>query len=144
MRNFDRLTENQIIDALSGGGIAVNIENGEVSSCDVLLCEKCKFNTNRAKCAKKQREWLLADTLLSDAERHKIESIFIGGQVTKDVIGIGKHISADGSKYCIEIYLENGAILLPEFPIDSEMYRGLEPERGYRLEELGLNVKVEE
>ena len=146
MRNFDRLTEDEIIDALAGGGIAVRKEDNKVHSCDHLNCNECRFCTGEGDCARYQRHWLLTESVLPDSERKYLSAVI--RPFVNQVEHITKVYNSERSEYYIRVCVKNDirddTFSLPAFSAYSDMYKDMEADYQYTLEELGLNVKVEE
>lgn len=142
MRNFDRLTEDQIIDALSGGGIAVRKKDNKVLTCNGLNCNECRFCNGEGDCDRYQRHWLLTESVLPEAEHNYLSAVI--KPFHNRVNYITKVSVPKKEIYFIQISLETDIVVLPDFPMDSDMYTDMEADYDYTLEELGLSTKVEE
>ena len=141
MRNFDRLTEDQIICALVGGGIAVRKEDNKALTCNGLSCNECRFCGGEGDCAIYQRDWLLAESVLPETERKYLSAVI--RPFVNQVEHITKVYNSERSEYYIRVCVKNDirddSFSLPAFSAYSDMYRDMKADRHYTLEELGLN-----
>ena len=98
-----------------------------VEDCTNRLCKECK---------KEALKWLLSEAqILDDAEKRYLRGVI--RPFRNRVAFIKKTCNCVGFKW-IEIAVEgNRTIVLPGFKND-EMYKGMELEKEYTLEELGL------
>ena len=111
--------------------------------CDIQkIREKCKEKNNFcgsktcAECRKENIEWLLSECqILDDAEKRYLRGVI--RPFRNIVVFIQKTFNYSGFQW-IEIAVKgNKTIALPGFRND-EMYKGMELEKEYTLEELGL------
>ncbi len=111
--------------------------------CDIQkIREKCKEKNNFcgsktcAECRKENIEWLLSECqILDDAEKRYLRGVI--RPFRNIVVFIQKTFNYSGFQW-IEIAVKgNKTIALPGFRND-EMYKGMELDREYTLEELGL------
>lgn len=82
--------------------------------------------------------WELYEPILDDVEHQYLSNII--KPFRKRVSSIKKITNLRTMNFFINIELDGGysTILLPEFSIKSEMYKNMEADRLYTLEELGL------
>ena len=111
--------------------------------CDIQkIREKCKEKNNFCgsktcdECRKENIEWLLSECqILDDAEKRYLRGVI--RPFRNMVVFIRKTFNYAGFQW-IEIAVKgNKTIALPGFRND-EMYKGMELEKEYTLEELGL------
>lgn len=112
-----------------------NVDTGLKEECENRICDECK---------KRFREWLLEEykePILDDAERKYLSAVI--KPFKANVTGICK-LRFYSYFCCIRIYAESipsevraDVIDLPLFEIDT-MYKGMETNKHYSLEELGL------
>lgn len=73
--------------------------------------------------------------ILDDVEKEYLTSVL--RPFMKDIVYVKKNIMSDGS-YCLTVRTNNSdGMIFPSFT-DSDMYKGMEVNREYTLEELGL------
>lgn len=99
----------------------------------------CCPHTNCDECKKRLREWLLEEAkepILDDVEKKYLSAVI--KPFRSRVKYIVKIISCDEFEQCIEIAFYNGyCTYLPYFKANT-MYKGMEVNKEYSLEELGL------
>lgn len=129
MRNIEKY-EKAVLDSLNYCDLDRKIEN-----VDTGLKEDCG-DRNCNTCKKQLREWLLAEAeILDDAEKRYLRGVI--RPFRNMVAFIKKTCNCGGFKW-IEIAVKgNRTIVFPGFKND-EMYKGMELEKEYTLEELGL------
>lgn len=100
-----------------GNGMKIPI-NSDATACMInWLCEEYK------------------EPILDDVEREYLKAVI--RPFRDDVEKISKDMYI--SNFCIHIYMKgNNSAELPLFSSDSDMYKGMEGDRLYTLEELGL------
>lgn len=130
MRNIEKY-EKAVLDSLNYCDLDRKIENvdtGLKEDCDDRNCNVCK---------KQLREWLLAEAeILDDAEKRYLRGVI---RPFRDKV---KSITKFADTRCTEEYIymviEGPAdACLPRFD-GNTMYKGMELEKEYTLEELGL------
>ena len=127
MRNIEKY-EKAVLDSLSYCVLDKELENvntGLKKDCIERNCNACK---------KQLREWLLSECqILDDAEKRYLRGVI--RPFRKEVKSIRK-LSAVSEWIVIEMKSYLG-INLPEFK-KGTMYKGMEENRRYTIEELGL------
>ena len=119
------------------------LENLDACSIDAQLRRKfinvyCKgFNCEG--CRERVLKWLLEETkepVLDDVEREYLSAVI--KPFRNHVTSVRKWFN--GIDYQIVISLDDGGNLcqLPRFPLSSEMYMGMDSNKWYSLQELGL------
>lgn len=99
----------------------------------------CCPHTNCDECKKRLREWLLEEAkepILDDAEREYLKAAI--RPFRKMIAYIVKAQDFDDGKQCIRIILQNGDGMHFPYLDDDAMYKGMEVNKEYSLEELGL------
>ena len=129
MRNIEKY-EKAVLDSLNYCNLDRKLENvgtGLKEDCGDRNCNACK---------KQLREWLLAEVeILDDAEKRYLKGVI--RPFRNMVVFIKKDCNYAGFKW-IEIAVKaNETIALPGFKND-EMYKGMELNKEYTIEELGL------
>ena len=120
---FNRINECELAEAIY---IA---KEGKMADCD----RKCKL------CRDACVRWLLEeykDPILDDAEREYLSAVI--RPFRKMIAYIVKAQDFDDGKQCIRIILQNGDGMHFPYLDDDAMYKGMEVNKGYSLEELGL------
>lgn len=128
MRNIEKY-EKAVLDSLNYCDLDRKLENvgtGLKEDCDDRNCNACK---------KQLREWLLSEhQILDDAEKRYLKGVI--RPFRNRVLGIKKEECAIDE--CIAIVMKNYEIIyLPLFE-EGTMYQGMEGNRRYTIEELGL------
>ena len=101
-----------------------------VVCCTQIKCEECK---------KRFREWLLEEAkepVLDDVEKEYLSATI--KPFRKMIAYIVKAQDFDDGKQCIRIILQNGDGMHFPYLDDDAMYKGMEVNKEYSLEELGL------
>lgn len=122
------------------------------TKCLHANCGKCLFNGSNI-CKKniesedfneyvaKAEEYVKANTpILDDAEKRYLKAVI--RPFRNSFCRVSKRVDIVQHKYYILFisYKPNNYLKLPYFELDSGMYKGMELNRDYRLEELGLWV----
>ena len=122
------------------------LDNMNICDIDTLLRGKCTkeyrafcegFNCEG--CKERFLKWLLEECkepVLDEVEREYLSSVI--KPFKKRVTSVRKWFN--GIDYRIIISLDHGGNLcqLPRFPLSSEMYKGMDSNKWYTLQELGL------
>lgn len=118
----------------------LNAEQADITCCVIDLYHNGKCPDNCKDCKKAAMEWLLSEykePILNDAEKKYLSAVInpFRDMVTDVVI---YSLSTFRSKKYLVITGDNNMYL--RFPIYSEntMYKGMKPNKPYKLEELGL------
>ena len=101
-----------------------------VVCCHQTTCDECK---------KRFGEWLLEEAkepVLDDVEKEYLSAVI--KPFRKMIAYIVKAQDFDGGKQCIRIILQNGDGMHFPYIDDDAMYKGMEVNKEYSLEELGL------
>lgn len=134
---------------------AVNKKTGEVMRCACAKCYDCVFDNHRkfptcTDCNERAMAWLEQEhiePILNDAEKRYLENVI--RPFKNRVKFIRKNVTTNKCAYiCIDLYLYDDSgdldfFSLPYFD-DEKMYTGMEKEKCYTLEELGLFTDEEE
>ena len=119
------------------------LENLDACSIDMLLRRKmvngyCKgFNCEG--CRERVLKWLLEEAkepVLDDVEKEYLSAVI--KPFRKMIAYIVKAQDFDDGKQCIRIILQNGDGMHFPYLDDDAMYKGMEVNKEYSLEELGL------
>lgn len=100
------------------------------------ICDKNKFECGD--CEKEIFKWLLSECkepILDEVEKKYLSEVI--RPFRKHVTGIKKYFTL---AFQIIVYIDEGkrSITLPAFALDSDMYKGMTPNKMYSLGELGL------
>ena len=119
--------------------VLLNAETNDLTCCVIDLFHNGKCPDNCKDCKQKAIEWLLSEyekPVLDDAERKYLAAVI--KPFKKRVTSVRKWFN--GIDYQIIISLDNAENLcqLPRFPLNSEMYVGMDSKKWYSLQELGL------
>ena len=101
----------------------------------VVCCSHMKCG----ECNKRLREWLLEEAkepVLDDVEKEYLSAVI--KPFRKMIAYIVKAQDFDDGKQCIRIILQNGDGMHFPYLDDDSMYKGMEANKKYSLEELGL------
>lgn len=128
MKNIEKY-KNIVLDNLNVCDIDVRLRRMNVKAyCEGHGCEGC---------GERFLNWLLEEAkqpVLDDAERKYLSEVI--RPFRKEVAYIKKDCT---DAYFIVIAMKHDcAIYLPNFPVDSSMYKGMKSFRKYTIEELGL------
>ena len=135
---------------------AVNKKTGDVMRCKYTICHDCLFNylkgfSNCNNCDERAMAWLEqehTEPLLTGKEKQYLEGVI---RPFKDrVLYVAKVVSINSDKAYLEIRIKSlfgenhrEGIFLPFFHPE-KMYVGMEENRQYTIEELGLFADEEE
>ena len=119
--------------------VLLNAETDDLRCCVIDLLYKGKCPDNCKVCKKKVIEWLLSDyknPVLDEKEKEYLSSVI--KPFRNHVTSVRKWFNGIG--YQIIISLDHGEKLcrLPGFQLNSEMYKGMDSNKWYSLQELGL------
>ena len=135
---------------------AVNKKTGDVMRCKYTMCHDCLFNylkgfSNCNNCDERAMEWLEqehVEPILNDVEKRYLEAVLM--PFKNRVLYVAKVVSNNSDKAYLEICIESllektrrEGIFLPFFHPE-KMYVGMEKNRQYTIEELGLFADEEE
>lgn len=137
MKNKDKYREKIIEVALNGDGLAVDKDTKQPMPCYPNRCKYCLFNNCKGACFDLRKEWLEQEVEILDEKEKEYLSAVIKPWRDK-VLGIS--IASIGEKEYLMIVLNNedeGELWFPSFKTGT-MYQGMERNRGYTLEELGI------
>ena len=102
-------------------------------------CDDCPEGRNCRECCLKNLEWLnqeYKDPILDDVEREYLSAVI--KPFRKKILCIRKSKDPRKGKNYIKIeFCDGDRMFFPNLSND-EMYKGMEPDRNYTLEELGL------
>ena len=117
----------------------LNAEIGNITCCvyDDILHLDCIGNC--VECKKNVMEWLLEETkepILDDVEKEYLSAVI--KPFRKMIAYIVKAQDFDDGKQCIRIILQNGDGMHFPYLDDDAMYKGMEVNKEYSLEELDL------
>lgn len=131
-------------------------KTGDVMSCADTMCYDCLFNylkgfSNCTSCNERALEWLEeehVEPVLNDVEKRYLEAVSM--PFKSRVLYVAKVVSNNGDKAFLEIRIKSifgenrrEGIFLPFFH-PKKMYVGMEENRRYTIEELGLFTDEEE
>ena len=117
----------------------LNAELKHINCCVNLLSNKGICFKNCKDCKKAVMEWLLEeakDPILDDVEREYLSATI--KPFRKMIAYIVKAQDFDDGKQCIRIILQNGDGMHFPYLDDDAMYKGMEVNKEYSLEELDL------
>lgn len=118
--------------------IILNANQFDITCSVIDLFHNGVCSHNCKDCKKAAIEWLLEEykPVLDEVEREYLSSVI--KPFKKRVNSVRKCFN--NIDYQIIISLDNGKTLcqLPRFPLSSEMYKGMDSNKWYTLEELGL------
>ena len=117
----------------------LNAEQSNINCCviDLLHNGVCEYNCKD--CKKSAMKWLLEEykePVLDDVEREYLSATI--KPFRKMIAYIVKAQDFDDGKQCIRIILQNGDGMHFPYLDDDAMYKGMEVNKEYSLEELGL------
>ena len=117
----------------------LNAEQSNINCCviDLLHNGVCEYNCKD--CKKAAMKWLLEEykePVLDDVEREYLSATI--KPFRKMIAYIVKAQDFDDGKQCIRIILQNGDGMHFPYLDDDAMYKGMEVNKEYSLEELGL------
>ena len=117
----------------------LNAEQSNINCCviDLLHNGVCEYNCKD--CKKNIMNWLLEEykePILDDVEREYLSATI--KPFRKMIAYIVKAQDFDDGKQCIRIILQNGDGMHFPYLDDDAMYKGMEVNKEYSLEELGL------
>ena len=117
----------------------LNAETGNITCCvyDDILHLDCIGNCRE--CKKYVVEWLLEEAkepVLDEVEKAYLSAVI--KPFRKMIVYIVKAQDFDDGKQCIRIILQNGDGMHFPYLDDDAMYKGMEVNKEYSLEELGL------
>ena len=146
MKNKEKFS-NEIIDILFNNHLGVSIQTKKPERCSLLHCKNCMFNIitkDNTSCEDLAREWLEQEyvgPILDNAEKNYLGAV-IKPFRDKCNVSVIKERTLDGIKHRIRFYLVKPKeyqyhIELPPFEINA-MYKDMEEDTEYTLEELGL------
>ena len=144
MKNKDKYREQIIEIAMNGDSLAVDKNTKQPISCHPYCCQYCLFG-KCVRCREAKKEWMDQEVEILD----EIEKTYLRNVIKpfkERVAYIRKNEYNSKAQYISIIYSErkdliadNGwdNIILPSFPKET-MYKGMEVNKRYTLEELGL------
>lgn len=122
------------------------LDNMNICDIDALLRGKCRKEYrafcegyNCEGCKERFLKWLLEEykeQVLDDAEKEYLSDVI--KPFRKMIAYIAKSQDFDDGKQCIRIMLQNGDGMYFPYLDDDAMYKGMEVNKKYSLEELGL------
>lgn len=143
MLNKEKYAKEIVEIAVNNGTIA--LKDNKPISCIKIKCIDCEQNVPGCGCSmKKLTEWANSeykDPILDEAEKKYLKAVI--KPFKKHVKTIKKYRPLAKTLYIITINVENESnydtfVRLPPFEKSSGMYEGMEENRAYTLEELGL------
>ena len=117
----------------------LNAAQTDITCCVNLLSNKGICLKDCKECKKKAMKWLLSEykePVLDDVEKEYLSAVI--KPFRKMIAYIVKAQDFDDGKQCIRIILQNGDGMHFPYLDDDEMYKGMEVNKEYSLEELGL------
>ena len=130
---------------------AVNKTTKEIDCCLEMNCCDCLFDSSHYCCGSRAKEWLEeehVEPILNDVEKRYLEAVLM--PFKNRVLYVAKVVSNNSDKAYLEICIESllektrrEGIFLPFFHPE-KMYVGMEKNRQYTIEELGLFADEEE
>ena len=124
---------------------ALNKTTKEIDCCLEMNCCDCLFDSSHYCCGSRAMKWLEeehVEPVLNDVEKRYLEAVLM--PFKNRVLYVGKFIFSNSDKSYLEIRIkslfgENNqeSVLLPLFHY-KKMYVGIEENRRYTIEELGL------
>lgn len=117
----------------------LNAELTHINCCVNQLSNKGICFKNCKECKKNAMKWLLSEykePILDDVEKEYLSAVI--KPFRKMIAYIVKAQDFDDGKQCIRIILQNGDGMHFPYLDDDEMYKGMEVNKEYSLEELGL------
>ena len=139
MLNKEKFAKEIIEIACNGSSIAMDINTHKLAYCESIECQKCSFyNFNGYPCEEKMKEWANSEykeNILTEKEKTYLENVI---RPFKDNIEFVTKVEVPQTdKNGIIIVLSDTGITLPFFE-KNKYYKGMETEKRYNLEELGL------
>ena len=107
-------------------------------------CDYCHEGRNCRECCLKNLEWLnqeYKDPILDDVEKEYLSAVI--KPFRKMIAYIVKAQDFDDGKQCIRIILQNGDGMHFPYLDDDAMYKGMEVNKEYSLEELGITCQTQ-
>lgn len=119
--------------------VLLNAETNDLTCCVIDLFHNYKCPNSCKVCKQKAIEWLLSeykDPILDDVEKEYLSAVI--KPFRNHVTFVRKWFN--GIDYQIMISLDHGerTLELPRFPLGYEMYKGMDSNKRYTLQELGL------
>ena len=117
----------------------LNAELIHINCCVNQLSNKGICFKNCKECKKNAMKWLLSEykePILDDVEKEYLSAVI--KPFRKMIAYIVKAQDFDDGKQCIRIILQNGDGMHFPYLDDDEMYKGMEVNKEYSLEELDL------
>lgn len=119
--------------------VLLNAETNDLTCCVIDLFHNGKCPNSCKDCKQKAIEWLLSEykePILDEAEKEYLSAVI--KPFRNHVTCVRKWFN--GIDYQIMISLDHGerTLELPRFPLSSEMYKGMDSNKRYTLQELGL------
>lgn len=119
--------------------VLLNAETNDLTCCVIDLFHNGKCPDSCKVCKQKAIEWLLSEykePILDYVEKEYLSATI--KPFRKMIAYIVKAQDFDDGKQCIRIILQNGDGMHFPYLDDDEMYKGMEVNKEYSLEELGL------
>lgn len=117
----------------------LNTEQSNINCCVIDLFHNGVCTYNCKDCKKAAMKWLLeeySEPILEDVEREYLSATI--KPFRKKIAYIVKAQDFDDGKQCIRIILQNGDGMHFPYLDDDAMYKGMEVNKEYSLEELDL------
>lgn len=144
MKNKEFYKEQMFELFCEGYSIAIDKETHRPCACENINCARCEF-CPEPKCTDAFKQWLNQEygkSVLTDSEKRYLEAVLM--PFKNRVLYVAKVISNTGDKAFLEIRIKSlfgenrrEGIFLPFFH-PKKMYGGMEENRRYTIEELGL------
>lgn len=117
----------------------LNADQSDITCCVIDLFHNGVCPDNCKDCKKAAMKWLLSEykePILDDAEKEYLSAVI--NPFRKMIAYIVKAQDFDDGKQCIRIILQNGDGMHFPYLDDDAMYKGMEVNKEYSLEELDL------
>ena len=136
MKNKDKYRE-QIIEILMTGKHFAVATDCKIDSCGEICCKDCIFTNKESCCADERKKWLNQEVeILDEAEKKYLSAVI--KPFRNQVINISKQTDMSGLYAFVRMRIkEDNPLVFPYFNINS-MYQGMEVNKEYTLEDLGL------
>lgn len=154
---YNRKEIKEIRQQYKAHGVTASVavdKNDKPCSCLGLPCSDCLLTGRPRGCMEEFKEWCAepykapeeqpksAKSILDKTEHDYLAAVIAPKRIYKKVKSITKY-NADGYSYFIYIKLQNEYLYLPYFDKKDHMYDGMETDKRYTLEELGLKKEDE-
>ena len=117
----------------------LNSDQSDIACCVIDLFHNGVCPDNCKDCKKAAMKWLLSEykvPILDDVAKEYLSAVI--RPFRTHVTSVRKWFNGTAYQIIISLYNADNLCQLPRFPLSSEMYKGMEVDRKYNLEELDL------